>query len=64
MSWKIFFIFIESFELEGTFRSHLVQLSCNEQGDLQLNHVVQSPSSLIVNVFVDEAFASSLDHLL
>ena len=34
---------IELFELEGTLRSHLVQLPCNEQGHLQLNQVAQSP---------------------
>jgi len=34
---------IESFELEGTFRSHLVQLPCNEQGYLQLYQVAQRP---------------------
>jgi len=33
---------IESFELEGTFKGHLVQLLCNEQAHLQLNHVAQS----------------------
>jgi len=27
---------MESFELEGTFKGHLVQLPCNEQGHLQL----------------------------
>ena len=27
---------IEWFELEGTFKGHLVQLLCNEQGQLQL----------------------------
>jgi len=28
---------IESFELEGTFKGHLVQLLCSEQGHIQLN---------------------------
>ena len=31
------------FELEGTLKSHLVQLPCNEQGHLQLHQVAQSP---------------------
>jgi len=35
---------IESFELEGTFKSHLVQLPCNEQGLLHLDPVAQSPA--------------------
>ena len=34
---------IELFELEGTYKGHLVQLSCNEQGHLQLHQVTQSP---------------------
>lgn len=33
----------ESFELEGTFKGHLVQLRCSEQGHAQLNQVAQSP---------------------
>jgi len=31
------------FGLEGTFRSHLAQPSCSEQGHLQLDQVTQSP---------------------
>ena len=34
---------MESFELEGTFKGHLVQLPCNEQGHLQLDQIAQSP---------------------
>ena len=34
---------IESLELEGTFKGHLVQLPCNEQGHAQLDQVAQSP---------------------
>jgi len=34
---------IESFELEGTLKGHLVQLSSNEQGYPQLDHIAQSP---------------------
>ena len=34
---------IESFELEGTFKNHLVQLLCTEQGHLQLEQIAQSP---------------------
>jgi len=33
---------IECFGLEGTFKGHLVQPPCNEQGHLQLDEVVQS----------------------
>jgi len=29
--------------LEGTFKGHLVQPSCNEQGHLQLDQVAKSP---------------------
>jgi len=34
---------IECFGLEGTFRGHLAQPPCSEQGHLQLNQVAQSP---------------------
>ena len=36
---------MESFELERTFRGHLVQLPCNEQGHPQLHQVLRAPSS-------------------
>ena len=39
-------IFIESFELEGTPNGHLVQLSCADQGHLQLDQVLRAPSNL------------------
>ena len=35
---------MESFELERTSKSHLVQLPYNEQGHLQLHQVAQSPA--------------------
>lgn len=34
---------MEWFGLDGTFRGHLVQPPCCEQGHLELNQVVQSP---------------------
>ena len=34
---------IECFGLEGTFRGHLAQPPCSEQGHLQLDQVAQSP---------------------
>jgi len=34
---------IEQFGLEGTFKGHLVQTPCNEQGHLQLDQVAWSP---------------------
>ena len=34
---------IECLGLEGTFRGHLVQPLCSEQGHLQLDQVAQSP---------------------
>ena len=34
---------VESFELEETSIGHLVQLSCNKQGHLQLNQDAQRP---------------------
>ena len=41
---------IESFDLEGTFKGHLVQLPCSEQGHLQLDQVLRAPSSLTLGV--------------
>ena len=37
---------IESLELEGTFKGHLVQLPCNEQGHVQLDQVDQGAIQL------------------
>ena len=37
---------IELFELEVTFKGHLIQLLCNEQGHLQLHQVLSTWSSL------------------
>ena len=37
---------MESFELEETFKGHLLQLLCNEQEHLQLDQVAQSPIQL------------------
>jgi len=34
---------IERFGLEGTFRGHLAQHPCSEQGHLQLDQVAQRP---------------------
>ena len=46
--YKIWFLhqllkIIESFELEGTFKGHLVQIPCNEQGHPQLHQVHRAP---------------------
>ena len=35
-------VFIECFRLEGTFRGHLAQPPCSEQGYLQPDQVAQS----------------------
>ena len=32
----------QTLELEGTFKGHLVQLPCNEQGHPQLDQIAQS----------------------
>jgi len=40
--WQVYRI-IERFELEETFKGHLVQLLCNEQGHLQPHQGAQSP---------------------
>ena len=50
---------IESFELEGTFKGHLVQLPCN----LQLNQVLRAPSSPTLNISKDGTSTTSLGNL-
>jgi len=46
---------IELFQLEETFKGHLVQLSCTEQRHLQHHQVLRALSSLILNVSRDGA---------
>ena len=46
---------IESLELEGTIKDHLVQHPCNEQGYLWLHQVLGAQSSLTSSVPGDEA---------
>jgi len=54
---------IETFELEETFKGHLVQLPCSEQGHLRLSQVLRAPSSLALKVSRDAASATSLGNL-
>jgi len=54
---------IESSELEGTFRGHLNQLPCNEQGHLQLDQAAQSLVQLTLNVPKDGVSTTSLGNL-
>jgi len=49
----------ESFGLEGTFKGHLVQPPCHEQGHLQLNQVPQSSVQSDLKCFQGRG----LDHL-
>ena len=51
------------FESEGSLKSHLVQLSYNEQGHLQLDQGAQSPSSLTLGVSRDGASTTFLCNL-
>ena len=48
-------VLIESFELEETLYSHLVQLPCNDQRHPQLDWVLRAPSSLTLSVSKDGA---------
>jgi len=41
------------FELEGAFKSHLVQIPCSEQEHLQLDQVLRAPSRLTLGVCRD-----------
>ena len=54
---------IECFGLEGTFKGHLAQTLCSEQGHLQLDQVAQSPVQLALNVSRDGASTMSLGNL-
>jgi len=54
---------IESFGLEGTFRGHLAQPPCSEQGYLQLDQVLRAPSNLGLNVSRDGTSIASLGNL-
>ena len=46
---------IESFQLEGTLKGHLVQLPCNKQGHLQLHQELRALGSLTLDVSRDGA---------
>ena len=56
-------IFTESFGLEETLKSHLVQLPCKEQGHPQLHQVLRVPSSMTLGVSRDGAPTASLGNL-
>ena len=53
---------IQWFELEETFKGHLVQLPCNEQEYLQLDQGAQNPSSPTLGVSRDGASTTSPVH--
>ncbi len=54
---------IESFGLEETLRSHLVQLPCSELGPPQLDPVLRACSSLSLNASKDGASTISLGNM-
>ena len=56
-------IIIESFELDGTLKGHLIQPSCNEQGHLQLDQVLRAQSSLTASVTRNGSSTTSLGSL-
>ena len=60
-SWQHAYHWI--FELERTFKGHLVQLSCNEQEHLQLNQVLRARSSLTLNVSRERTSTRLLESL-
>jgi len=55
--------FVESLELEGTFKGHLVQLPCNEQGHHSHIRLPRASSSLALKVSRDGASTTSLGNL-
>jgi len=54
---------VESFQLEGTLKGHLVQLPCNKHRDLQVEQVLRAPSSLTLTVSRDRTSILSLSNL-
>ena len=54
---------MESLELEGTFRSHLDQYACTEQGHLQLDQGLRACTSQVLKVSRDGASTTSLGSL-
>ena len=54
---------MESFELEETFKGHLVQLPCNEQGCLHYIRLLRAPSSLTLSVSTDGVSTTYLGNL-
>jgi len=54
---------MESFELEGSLKSHLVQVSCNEWVCYSCTRLLRAWSSLTLNVSKDGASTNSLDNL-
>jgi len=54
---------MESLELEGTFRSHLDQYACTEQGHLQLDQGLRACTSQVLKVSRDGASTTSLGNL-
>ena len=61
--WHSYFTVMESFELEGTGKGHLVQLPCNEQEHLQLHQVLRAPFSLTSGISRDGVSTTSLGNL-
>ena len=51
---------MEWFGLEETFKGHLVQSTCREQGHLPLDRLRRAPSNLALNVSRDGASPISL----
>ena len=63
---NIYFLFqriITLFELEGTLKGHLVLLTCNEKGHIQIDQVLRALSSLTLDVSRGGASTTSLGNL-
>ena len=61
--WNKLHRIIELLELKDTFKGHLVQLLCSEQGHLELGRLLIAPSSLTLHVSKDGASTTSLGNL-
>ena len=53
----------QNHRMEGTFKGHLVQLPCDEQGHLQLDQVLRAQSSLTFSVSRNGASTTSVSKL-
>ena len=55
---------VELFELDRTFKGHLIHFPCKERGHLQLDQVAQSGPALNLSVSRNGAITTSLSNMV